>query len=188
MNVVLIGFRCAGKSCAGKMLSAKLGREFVDCDEYIESKTRMTIREIFDISGEAHFRLLEGDAIGELSKLDGKVIATGGGAALKRKNMQNLKRNGIIIYLEVTVDTAYERIQKDPMTLSRRPPLTNQDPYTEIRRQMEFRRPYYLLGADATIHTDGKKIEDVVAEILAFLKERGIFEAPRPPDADAALA
>ena len=102
MNIVLIGFRCAGKTSVGKELADRLGRPFIDCDEYIEKKTNLTIREIFDIAGESYFRMLEGDAIADLCKMDHRVIATGGGAVLKYKNIRNLKQNGFVIYLDTS--------------------------------------------------------------------------------------
>ena len=73
MNVILIGFRGSGKSTIGKAISERLGREFIDCDEWIEKHTELTIKEIFEKHGESHFRTLESQAIGELSAMEGKV-------------------------------------------------------------------------------------------------------------------
>ena len=116
MNIVLIGYRCSGKSTVGQRLAERLSREFIDCDDYIEKKTELTIREIFELHGESHFRTLESRAIIELGKLDGKIIATGGGAVLKYKNIQALKRNGRVIWLDVKPDTACRRLMEDPRT------------------------------------------------------------------------
>jgi shikimate kinase len=172
MNVVLIGFRGSGKTTVGKALAEKLGREFIDCDVFIETRTHLTIREIFSMGGESHFRTLESEAITELSKLDGKVIATGGGAVLKYQNMQVFKRNASkIFFLEVGPETALARIEGDPTTRARRPALTDKDPATEIREQITFRHPYYLKAADITIVADGRKVEEIVAEILKHLEE-----------------
>ncbi|MBI2930864.1 MAG: shikimate kinase [Planctomycetes bacterium] len=172
-NIILIGFRCAGKSTVGKLVADRLRQIFIDCDDYIEQKTHLTIREIFDIAGETHFRRLEGDAISELSKLDRKVIATGGGAALRYRNIRNLKRQGIIIFLEVAADTAFDRLRRDPAGVRRRPPLTQHDPLTEMKKQVEFRRPYYLGAADLVVKTDSRPVIDVVEEIMKYLRERG---------------
>ncbi|MFN3484252.1 MAG: shikimate kinase [Planctomycetota bacterium] len=169
MNVVLIGFRGSGKTTVGKALAARLGREFIDCDEYIERKTQLSIREIFERWGESHFRNLESEAIAELAKLDGKVIATGGGAVLRYKNIQILKRNGKIFHLEVSPETAFRRIEADGSTRQRRPALTDKDPFTEIREQIELRRPYYHQGADVTVATDDRPVEEIVREILRHL-------------------
>jgi shikimate kinase len=172
MNVVLIGFRGSGKTTVGKALAAKLGREFIDCDDFIEKRTHLTIREIFELGGESRFRALESEAIAELAKLDGKVIATGGGAVLKYQNMQVFKRNASkIFFLEVGPETAMERIEGDPATRSRRPALTDKDPATEIREQIAFRAPYYAKAQDVTIQAEGRKVEEVVAEILKHLEE-----------------
>ncbi len=178
MNVVLTGFRGSGKTTVGKALAERLGREFIDCDEYIEKQTGLTIREIFERHGESRFRTIESEAIVELARLDGKVIATGGGAVLKYQNIQILKRQGrgVVFFLEVGAETAFGRIQADPATRARRPPLTEKDPLTEVRGQIEFRRPYYMKGADHTVAVDGRKAEEVVEAILAHLKERRVEE------------
>lgn len=185
MNVILTGFRCSGKTSVGRELAARLGREFIDCDAFIERQTGLSIREIFERHGESHFRVIESQALAELAKLDGKVIATGGGAVLKHKNMQALKRNGIVFHLEVAAETAFRRMQAASAGPERRPPAEGRDPFAEIQEQVEFRKPYYAESADLAIATDGKRLEDVVAEILAHLKDRGF---PERSDMDAAPA
>jgi shikimate kinase len=187
MNVVLIGFRGSGKSTLGKALAERLNREFIDCDSWIEKRTGLTIKEIFEKHGESHFRTLESQAIGELSAMDGKVIATGGGAALKYQNMQVFKRNGgKIFFLEVGAEAAFARIEGDVANRSRRPALTEKDPFTEVKEQIELRRPYYLKGADVTVATDGRKIEEVLQEILKHVQEEGPDDRPERRDHDPA--
>lgn len=174
MNVVLIGFRGSGKSTVGKLLGERLGREFIDCDDFIEKRTHLTIREIFERHGESHFRTLESDAIAELAKLDGKIVATGGGAVLKYQNMQVFKRaGGLVFFLKVDPETAFERIKGDPGTRSRRPALTDKDPFTEIREQITLRAPYYLQAADIVVPVDGRTAADVVDEIVRHFEGPG---------------
>ena len=187
MNIVLIGFRCAGKTTVGELLAKRLQRSFIDCDEYIEKKTNLSIREIFDIAGESYFRMLEGDAIADLSKLDGRVIATGGGAVLKYTNIRNLHRNAIIIFLDASHEIVLDRLQNDLKTDTQRPPLTDKDPAAEIREQMAYRRPYYMSAADAVVATDGREFDPIVADILEFLEQHGITASP-DDDQDAAIA
>ncbi|OGL45366.1 MAG: hypothetical protein A2W05_11645 [Candidatus Schekmanbacteria bacterium RBG_16_38_10] len=175
MNIVLIGFRCSGKTTIGKMLSDRLSMGFIDADERIEKKCDMTIREIFQTKGESHFRLLESDILGDLEKLDGKIIATGGGAVLKYKNMQGLKRNGVIILLDVEPDVAYERIKRDKATRKNRPPLTDKNLLTEINEQIELRRPYYRNVADFVVKTSEKPVEDIVSDIIKILKNKKVI-------------
>jgi shikimate kinase len=167
VNVILIGFRGSGKTTVGRALSERLGIEFIDCDDWIERQAGISIREIFERHGETHFRTIESQALVELAKLDGKVIATGGGAALKYQNMQIFKRqDSRIFFLEVGPEAAFSRIQSDHSTRARRPALTDKDPFTEVKEQIEFRRPYYLKGADATISTDGRAVEEIVKDLL----------------------
>lgn len=176
MNIILVGFRCAGKTTAGKLLAERLARDFIDTDDHIERETQMTIRQIFDTRGESYFRLLESNTLSELAKLDGKVIATGGGAVLKYKNMCHLRRNGVVIFLDVDPDVAHERILKDKAARNKRPPLTAKDLHTEIREQIVFRKPYYLKTADFEVDTSKKPVEKVVEEITILLKKRGVIE------------
>lgn len=186
MNVILIGFRCSGKSCVGKALAARLGREFIDCDEYIERQTGLPIREMFERHGESHFRVIESQAIAELSKLDGKVLAMGGGAVLKHKNIQALRRNGVVFHLQVSADAVIERMRRGAAGADSRPLRpTGEDPDSEIRAQIELREPYYRGSADVGVRTDGRRVEEVVEEILAHLRERGF---PERQDMDASPA
>jgi len=170
MNIVLVGFRCSGKTTLGKALAERLGLKFVDADELVEQKHQMTIKEIFEKKGESVFRLWECDAISEVAKLDGHVIATGGGAVLRYKNIHNLKRSSVVVFLSVAPDTAFERIQRDPKTRSRRPSLTPKDPHTEVREQYRLREPIYKSVADIVIDTTELPVGDCIDRILERLQ------------------
>ena len=87
-------------STVGKILSEKLARELVDSDSVIVENNRMSIPDIFERFGEAHFRILESEAIAEISKKTSAVIATGGGAILKEENICRLRQNGRIYFLD----------------------------------------------------------------------------------------
>lgn len=176
MNIVLIGFRCAGKTTIGKKLADRLGMSFLDADELLEKKHRMNIKDIFEKKGETVFRLWESDLIAEVSKLDGRVIATGGGAVLRYKNIRNLKRGSIVVLLKIDPDAAFERIKRDAKSRSRRPPLTNKDPFTEVREQHRLREPIYQSAADIIVDTTEKSVDRCVAQVLMKLKEFRIGE------------
>lgn len=169
MNVVLIGFRGAGKTTVGKILSQRLGKEFVDADEYLERKEGKTIKEIFAVGGEKLFRQIESLVIAELSLLDNKIIATGGGVILRDENVKNLKQNGVIIFLDAGAETLYRRICGDPLTHQRRPNLTNQGGYQEIQHLLEFRKPLYNKAADCVINTTDITSNDITDKIVAFI-------------------
>jgi shikimate kinase len=172
VNIVLIGYRGAGKTTVGTLLAAKLKRDFIDCDDYIERTSHLSIREIFELCGESYFRVVEGEALANICKQNGRIVATGGGAVLRYKNVRHLKTNGVVFFLDVDPDEAFSRISGDAATAARRPSLTGKDMQTEIKEQVEFRRPYYLKAADYTIDASKKSAARVVDEILEILEKR----------------
>lgn len=168
VNIVLTGFMCTGKTSVAKKLSDKLNYEYLDTDELIENYTSMKITEIFEKYGEAYFRDIESKIIQEVSKSDKKVISTGGGVVLREKNVENLKKNGIIINLTASPQTIYERLKKQPGI---RPLLNKPNPRQEIEKLLSFREPYYQ-NCDLRINTDDLTIEQVVEKIIEFVKDK----------------
>lgn len=99
-NIVLIGMPSSGKSTIGKKLSDILGMSFVDTDELIVKNAGREIPKIIENDGEAYFRDLESKAVLEAAAKQNTVIATGGGAVLREKNIEFLKMNGRIYFLD----------------------------------------------------------------------------------------
>ena len=99
-NIVLAGMPSCGKTTAGKALAQKLNREFIDTDDEIIKKIGMPIAEYFKKYGEKSFRDTESEVIKEISKRSGVVIATGGGAVLRKENVEKLKMNGVIYFID----------------------------------------------------------------------------------------
>jgi len=98
-NIVLIGMPACGKSTIGYWLSKKIGYPLLDTDKYLEEKENRIISDIFSNEGEEYFRNLETKYLKELSEKEGLIISTGGGAVKKKENIDILKKNGIIIFL-----------------------------------------------------------------------------------------
>ena len=99
-NLVLVGMPSCGKTTFGKILSAELNKSFIDTDEEIIKRSGMPISEIFEKFGEKYFRDLESEVLNDLSAYQGMVIATGGGAILREENVNALKQNGKIIFID----------------------------------------------------------------------------------------
>ncbi len=99
-NIVLIGMPSCGKTTVGKMLSSDLKKKFIDTDEEISKSEGLTVPEIFNLKGEDYFRKKESGLIDNISQKGGFVIATGGGSILSDKNVLNLKRNGVLIFID----------------------------------------------------------------------------------------
>jgi len=99
-NIILVGFMGTGKTVVGKIVAEKLKMQFIDTDKIIEEKEKDRIPRIFQVKGEEYFREVEEKVVEEVSKKENCVISAGGGAIIREKNFNNLKRNGIIICLE----------------------------------------------------------------------------------------
>ena len=99
-NIVLTGMPGSGKTTIGRMLANQLNRGFIDTDELIVNKAGCAISEIFAKHGETYFRDLETEIIKEIAPRSGCVIATGGGAVLRPENVEALKMNGKLYFLD----------------------------------------------------------------------------------------
>ncbi len=99
-NIVLVGMPASGKSMVGRLIAKSLGRDFIDTDAVIEENEGMSIPKIFAKYGEKHFRDAETRAVKSVSLLSGRVIATGGGAVLREENVDALRENGKIYFID----------------------------------------------------------------------------------------
>ena len=139
-NIVLIGMPGSGKTTVGRLLAEEMGRPFWDTDVLIEEKTGKTPAEIIRNQGEKAFRDIETEVIQELSPQNGGVIATGGGAVLRLKNVELLRRNGKIFFLD--------RPAEQLIPTKDRPLSSTKDAILERYRE---RYPIYKAAADAVI-------------------------------------
>ena len=121
----------------------------------------MTIHEIFKSKGEAYFRDLEAEIIKEVSLRQGIIIDCGGGVVLRKENLQNLKTNGIVFYLQAAPEVIYQRIKHE----KHRPLLKTPDPLGCIKELYQQRLPLYN-QADLLIDANDASIEGPVVEIL----------------------
>ena len=98
-NIVLSGMPASGKSTVGKLVAKELSREMLDTDALIVAREG-NIRRIFEEKGEKYFRDLESAVIREVAPLSGKVISLGGGAILRKENVDALRHNGAIFFID----------------------------------------------------------------------------------------
>jgi shikimate kinase len=161
-NIFLIGPMGAGKSAVGRYLARTLHLSFVDSDDEIEARTGVDIPFIFEKEGEAGFRKREAVVINDLSKMDGVVLATGGGAVIDPDSRSHLGGRGFVVYLFTTVDQQVLRTQRG----RERPLLENDDPRATLEELLEVRDPLYREIADLVVETDGRKVNAVANEII----------------------
>jgi shikimate kinase len=173
MNIILIGYRCTGKTSVGMALSKRIGKAFCDADDHIEEKAKRSISDMVATEGWDFFRAREKEAIHEVSSFDDYIIAPGGGAVLDAENVKNLKQNGVIVLLEATTQTILERMRLDKKTEQQRPSLTGKSAYEEIEEVLEFRMPFYMDAMDFSVDTTSKSVEQILDEIVRKLEKYG---------------
>ena len=172
MHIVLVGYRCSGKTTVGKILASELERDFLDTDIMIQQKEGCSIETITARDGWDRFRVLEKDLIKEISESDNLVIATGGGVVMDKENVKNLKRNGIVVWLKGDAEVIKERMSKDEKSGKLRPSLTGADPLDEINDLLHVRNPLYKQAGTISVDTAPLSIREVADNIMNALKER----------------
>ena len=161
-NLVLIGMPGSGKSTIGVLLAKKTSRDFVDTDVVIQSHEHRSLQDIVDNDGYMVLREIEEKWVTWLT-VEHTVISTGGSVVYSDKSMAHLASDGVIIFLDVSLDTLKQRITDyDQRGIARRPDQSFEELFEE--RSVLYRR-----YADITIASDGINQDDVCAAILAAL-------------------
>jgi len=154
-----------GKTKVARLLAKRLKRQYLDMDEVIESRQKLSIPEIFKSKGEPYFRSLEKKVIVELSGKDQLVVACGGGAFVDSDNIEKLKNSGTVICLTSTPETILKRAS----CFKNRPLLNVEDPRSRIKELLVMRLPFYA-QAHYTIDADQLTVEETAEKILKLLK------------------
>lgn len=139
-NIVLVGMPSCGKSSIGRRLARWMGRPFADADRILEAAEGMTIPKYFENYGEAQFRKCEAFHIARIAAEKGQVIACGGGVVETMENIDALRRNGLVIFID--------RPLWGLKTGGHRPLSTSVD---ALRRMEQRRRPRYEQAADIRV-------------------------------------
>jgi shikimate kinase / 3-dehydroquinate synthase len=163
-SVVLVGMMGAGKSTIGRRLSARLGLPFFDADAEIELAAGMSIPDIFESRGEADFRDGEARVIARLLDSGPAVLATGGGALMRKETRDRIRDKAVSVWLKADADVIMRRVKRR----SDRPLLQTTDPEATVGRLMREREPVYQ-EADLTIWSRDVPHEKIVEECIEAL-------------------
>ena len=155
----------AGKSAVGRQLARSLHLDFMDSDDEVESRTGVDIAFIFEKEGEEGFRRREAAAIDDLTRRDGVVLATGGGAVTDAESRSRLGGRGYVVYLYTSVDQQHARTRKG----RERPLLESGDRRKILEDLLAVRDPLYREIADLVVDTDGRKVKSVTDEIIEHI-------------------
>jgi shikimate kinase len=180
MNIIFTGYRCTGKTSAGRRLAQLLGCAFYDADDLIIKTAGRSVEQIVAEKGWPAFREVERAVILELSGKDNCVIAPGGGAVLDERNVEALKKNGLFIWLVADTATIVRRLKKDQAGGAPRPSLSGKPVEVEVQEILTQREPIYRRIADMTVDTSALAVEEVVESIARKLKRGDMGLALHP--------
>jgi shikimate kinase len=167
-NLYLVGMMGAGKTTVGRVLARRLKRRFLDSDQEIEARCGVKIPVIFEIEGEAGFRIREAQVIDELCGQRGIVLATGGGAILPSSSRGRLSSTGTVVYLRARPEDLLERVRHD----KNRPLLATDDPLGRLRELFAERDPLYREAAHIVVDTGTQSVQVLARGLLEKLGER----------------
>ena len=169
-KIILLGYMGCGKSTIAQKLSGMIATPYIDLDEYIEKKAKMSIKEIFESKGEIHFRKLEHTYFIELlNSPDEIIIGLGGGTPCYANNHELLIGEGkTSIYLKASIDTLFNRLVSNK---SKRPLIADksEEEMREFIAKHLFDRSFYYNQAQHKVNVDDKSIEETVNDILNIL-------------------
>lgn len=159
-NIVLTGMPSCGKTTVSEIISKLSQRPCFDTDEIIVRNHQRPITDIFSQSGEKAFRDMESKAVDEVSQKNGCIIATGGGAVIREENVESLRQNGVLYFLDRNPD---ELVPTDdrPLALNRE----------AIMKRYNERYDIYLSSADEVIKVDAGP-EEIAERIIAIHQKR----------------
>jgi len=155
----------SGKSSVGKVLAGSFDYNFIDLDEYIETKEGASITEIFTQKGEIYFRIKEIEYLKEILSLEENIIlSVGGGTPCYGENMKLINTTATAVYLKASIKTLLDRLNKEKKN---RPLIADLslEKMTEFVGKHLFERAYFYEQAKLIVKIDDKTIEEIVVEI-----------------------
>jgi shikimate kinase len=162
-HLVLVGLMGAGKTTVGQRCAELLGRPFVDTDELVVAAAGVPFDELWATEGEAGFRARERVAVADAAASPTPlVIAGGGGVVLDPDNRRALRGSGFVVWLHAPPGVLASRLAGDDS----RPLLAGGDRVTTLTRLGDTRAPAYEAAADATVHTEGRTVDEVAAAVI----------------------
>ena len=164
-NIIFIGMPGSGKSTLGVLFAKAEMYAFCDTDLLIQQREKLPLFKIIEKKGIEGFSVVESEVVSSLHGYHRTVIATGGSVVLSESAMQNLRKNGIIVYIQLPCEEIKKRVRNiTTRGLVMRKGETLEDVYRE-------RVPLYEKYADITVDCTGLRTEQSVEKIINAVKE-----------------
>ena len=168
MNLALIGYRASGKTTIAKCLEEAIGWQCINTDKTVEGLFKLTIPEIVELYGWDTFREYEKEVIKKAGSLDRIILDLGGGAILDPCNIDNIKKNATVVFLDCSPAILASRLQHGYY----RPPLTQLSADDEIRTVLGERMQVYRGCADLVVNTGDRSAAEAVLFIIRQLRQK----------------
>ena len=162
--LALVGFMGIGKTTVGGELSRRLKWPLLDTDSEVETRSNMTVREIFDWFGEPRFRELEAEVIAAEAARERRILSLGGGAFIQDGNRELLLERATVIYLAAPWAHVSRTIQR----LKNTRPLLRGRSLADLQKLFDSRHPFYD-QAHVRIAVPGRNPSQVAARLLELL-------------------
>jgi len=164
--IALVGMMGAGKSVVAQILGERLGASVADLDSMIEAMEGCSIAELFERSGEAHFRQREGELLERVLGAGVRVVACGGGIVLDPTRRALLRERCFVAWLDVTPAEALRRVSASGAPGHVRPLLAGDSPGERLASILAARAPLYAEVAHVRVPTTGRSLAQVADGVL----------------------
>ncbi|MES1223923.1 MAG: shikimate kinase [Bacteroidota bacterium] len=166
MKIFLIGFMGSGKTHWGRLLSEKLQLPFFDLDSVIIQKENKSVSEIFAQSGEEYFRYKEKEILEEtVNEQEKFILSCGGGTPCFFNNIEFMKKNGAVVWLNTSIDVLKERLLKERMSRPLIRSVSDKELKSYIIRKLSERKIYYE-QADIIVNEENITLNNLVELLL----------------------
>lgn len=179
-RIFLTGLAGSGKSTVGRRVATLLNWDLLDTDELLAVRAGRSVGQALIDYGEERFRELESEILRETASRERVVIATGGGVVIAEANRALMQEQGLTVYLQTEVETAWQRIQDHLLVAGEqviRPLVVGPDGQQRLKGLLEVRQAWYE-SAEVHIATDNRTSEEVAGQIIVCALAHGHLLMP----------
>lgn len=155
----------SGKTHWGKILSRQINLPYFDLDEVIVQSEKKSVQQIFHDNGEEYFRVKEQEVLEALVEDHSDVIiSTGGGTPCFFNNIDFMRQQGKVVWLNTAIDILVERLLKQKHSRPLIKNISDAELKSFIVKKLQDRKMYYE-QAHVMLHEESITIESLLKSI-----------------------